>query len=234
MNKEQFIQRLDELLKDISETERLEAVDYYREYFEDAGEENEQQVIRELGSPEEAAHNIREELSGKELVTTEDSGRAYSRKENTESRDEGADSAWDWEPKKKEEAERKKKNPVIVGLLALAAIFLVITAGIPVVSAVVGIVAGIIAVFFGILLTTWIVGIVFILVSFILFGVAVVNVFAQPIAALLLFGAAFLIFGSGILLVLVGIKLCSVVLPAVIRGIADLGSRIFYRKERVA
>ena len=51
MNKTEFLEQLERLLWDISCQEREEALDFYRSYFEDAGEENEAQVIQELRSP---------------------------------------------------------------------------------------------------------------------------------------------------------------------------------------
>ena len=38
-------------MKDIPESERADALAYYNDYFEEAGVENEYQVIQELGSP---------------------------------------------------------------------------------------------------------------------------------------------------------------------------------------
>lgn len=58
MNKEQFLKELEELLSDIPEQEREAALTYYREYFEDAGVENEYLVLKELGSPERIAGTI--------------------------------------------------------------------------------------------------------------------------------------------------------------------------------
>ena len=55
MNKEQFLDELEKLLQDIDSIERDEALNYYRDYFEDAGSEHEQEVIDELGTPEKVA-----------------------------------------------------------------------------------------------------------------------------------------------------------------------------------
>ena len=44
MNKEQFLDELEKLLQDIDSIERDEALNYYRDYFEDAGSEHEQEV----------------------------------------------------------------------------------------------------------------------------------------------------------------------------------------------
>ena len=62
MNREQFIAQLARLLQDLPPAERQEAIRYYQEYFDDAGEENEDAVIRELGSPGKVAASIKANL----------------------------------------------------------------------------------------------------------------------------------------------------------------------------
>lgn len=63
MNRTEFMERLERLLWDIPEQERREALQYYNDYFDDAGPENEAQVIRELGSPARVAETIRQGMS---------------------------------------------------------------------------------------------------------------------------------------------------------------------------
>ena len=62
MNREQFIAQLVRLLQDLPPAERQEAIRYYQEYFDDAGEENEDAVIQELGSPGKVAASIKANL----------------------------------------------------------------------------------------------------------------------------------------------------------------------------
>ena len=59
MNKEIFLRELRRFLADIPEEEREQALTYYEDYFEDAGPENEQKVIQELGSPIDVAKQIK-------------------------------------------------------------------------------------------------------------------------------------------------------------------------------
>lgn len=59
MNRREFMDRLEALLQSISPEERNEAMQYYNDYFDDAGPENEGRVIRELESPEKVAAIIR-------------------------------------------------------------------------------------------------------------------------------------------------------------------------------
>lgn len=64
MNRAEYMRELERLLQNIPENERVEALTYYEEYFNDAGAENEQQVIAELGAPSRVADNIKEGLRG--------------------------------------------------------------------------------------------------------------------------------------------------------------------------
>ncbi len=63
MNRAEFMSRLTALLQDVPPAEREEAITYYNEYFDDAGEGNEAGVIAALGSPEELARSIKAGLS---------------------------------------------------------------------------------------------------------------------------------------------------------------------------
>lgn len=62
MNKQEFMLRLEALLEGIPEEEKREALAFYTSYFEDAGEENEEKILRELESPEQVAATIRANL----------------------------------------------------------------------------------------------------------------------------------------------------------------------------
>lgn len=73
MSKEAFIRRLRELLAGLPQSEAAEAIQYYEDYFADAGEENEAKVIEELGSPEKVAANIRADLG---MAGTQEEGGA--------------------------------------------------------------------------------------------------------------------------------------------------------------
>ena len=64
MNREEFMKELEYLLMDIPEEDKQDAVAYYRDYLEDAGDEHEQEVIQEFGSPERVAAIIRADLGG--------------------------------------------------------------------------------------------------------------------------------------------------------------------------
>lgn len=64
MSREEFMKELAYLLQDIPNEEKADAMQYYNDYFEEAGPENEDNVLRELGSPERVASIIRADLNG--------------------------------------------------------------------------------------------------------------------------------------------------------------------------
>lgn len=63
MSRWEFMRQLEELLFDISPNEREEALQYYNDYFNDAGRENEKEVIEALGSPQQVAKIVKDGLS---------------------------------------------------------------------------------------------------------------------------------------------------------------------------
>ena len=85
MNRAEFMRRLTELLSDVPPAERDEAIQYYNDYFEDAGAENESSVIASLGTPEELARAIKAGLNdggaGGEFTETGFSGYAQTHKD---------------------------------------------------------------------------------------------------------------------------------------------------------
>ena len=74
MNRAGFMSQLESYLADIPAAEREEALQYYNDYFEDAGAENEASVISSLGSPKEIADNIKAELKGEAIPTSANAG----------------------------------------------------------------------------------------------------------------------------------------------------------------
>lgn len=64
MNREEFMKELEHLLSDIPDEDKAEAIGYYRDYLEEAGDKNEEAAMKEFGSPERIAAIIRSDLSG--------------------------------------------------------------------------------------------------------------------------------------------------------------------------
>lgn len=63
MTRTEFMKQLQDLLSDISKNEREEALQYYNDYFDDAGPGEEARILTELGSPKQVARKIKAGLS---------------------------------------------------------------------------------------------------------------------------------------------------------------------------
>lgn len=107
MDKRDFLGRLRMQLSDLTDEERAEALEYYEEYFADAGEENEEDVLRSLGTPGQVAEQIRaglhKEENGmftengyREKIESENPPEVYGRKteERTQGRDDRGPLPW--------------------------------------------------------------------------------------------------------------------------------------------
>lgn len=71
MNREQYLTKLKNLLPALTEEERNEALQYYSDYFDEAGDD--EKVIAELGSVEEVAQSIIDKFAGVPATTKKSS-----------------------------------------------------------------------------------------------------------------------------------------------------------------
>lgn len=67
MTKIEYLTQLDTYLMKLPQSDRIEAMDYFKELFDDAGPEREEELMASLGSPKEAAHDILTSLLDKKL-----------------------------------------------------------------------------------------------------------------------------------------------------------------------
>lgn len=69
MKKETYLERLEKLLEGMDPKEKDEALAYCREYFEEARDKDLEQIIKELGTPEEFAEQLKNDESFKQKIT---------------------------------------------------------------------------------------------------------------------------------------------------------------------
>lgn len=112
MNRKEYLERLEQLLIVLPYEEREEALQYYTDYFDDAGVENEEKVIRELGSPEEVAAKIRAGYAGEYAEYSEQGfeDTRFHRNQEIMVDSTGANSDWEDMPKEEQEYRDYKRN----------------------------------------------------------------------------------------------------------------------------
>ena len=227
MSRAEFMEKLKNLLADIPEAEREEALTYYEDYFDDAGEEKEEEVIASLGSPQKVAATIREGLKDSNAEAgefTENGFQGYEKEEKAE--------IIGGQNKERQKFSDRMKGLGTGGLviILILAIFALPILG-PVLIGIVSVLFGVLAAIAAILFAMFIVGVALLIAGAAVFASAVGTLFVTPPVAVLFFGAALLLFGIGILLAIAGIWIVYRLLPPMIRGIVNLLRKPFAGKE---
>lgn len=227
MSRAEFMERLRALLSEIEESEREEALNYYEDYFNDAGEENEQEVIKALGSPEKVAKTIMDGLNDSHGAQGEFSETGFSGYEAEEKNEVG----YHEEPKKQRFSDTLKNLGTggIVLILVLA-IFALPVLG-PIVIGIISAIGGILLAAAGVLFALVIVGAALLIAGIAVFAAAAASLFVTPPVGILLFGIALLLLGIGILLEILGIWIVWKLLPSIIRWIVRTIRRLLGKKE---
>lgn len=224
MNRVEFMQQLERLLCDISESDRLDAIAYYNDYFDEAGPENEAQVIRELGSPGKVAAIIKADLnaSGNQQAEYTEHGYEDGREgvnNNTPARKESGYQA----PKQK----RSFPWVLVIILLVFASPVLVGVGG-----GLLGGLVGVLAALFAIIFAVVACGVAFIIAGIVCIVVGITRVLISPIEGLVTIGVGAILLALGILFTILFIWCVFKWLPALFRWVVDLIQKLFNRGER--
>ncbi len=252
MSRREFIEELERLLADLPEEERKAAVQYYEDYFEDAGAEHEADVIRELGGPEKTAASIRADYYGTEFREEEYDNKAYMEKYGQGSRRREENAGWNggtdhtandsgrqdaagngagaWREADSSQRSRpgtsRRTKILLVALLAVALIPWLWHVLLVILGCLAGLVFASIGIFAGL-----VVGSVAVMIAgIIMIGVAVVLVIPFLPVAFLIGGIGMLLFALGMAATVGTVKLCAIVYPAMFRGFVNLCRRPFYGK----
>lgn len=210
------MKELERLLNDIPAGEREEAIQYYNDYFDDAGPENEARVIEELGSPEQVARTIREGMS-------EGSGEYTERGYEDERFRNHQEVAADYREEKKEKNVRRHTNfnfwkILCVILLCILLCPVIIPVGIAVLAAAAAVIIAVV----GIAIAAVAVAFALPIAGIATIGFGIYKLFLVPAVGIALGGIGCLLLAVGILVCLLAIWICSKVLPVCIRGIVSL------------
>ena len=211
-SKERFLYELEQELSNISETEREEALQYYREYFEDANMPDED-VIMQLGSAVLVANSIREELADKEVTISKEKsynehGSAYTKSES----DDG-DSV-------KQNVKDKKDTTIIVLLVVLGVIFSPLIIG--ACTAVLGVLFSVIVTVFAIFIAVAVCAIAFAMAALASLGIAFIRFMGEPLVFALLSGACMFSLGLCFLSTLATMKMATCIIPGFVSGLVKL------------
>lgn len=227
MNRVEFMAELERLLADLPEDERQAAVQYYADYFADAGAENEAEVIRELGSPEKTAESIKADYYGRTFDESRFEHKDYMEKYGQQAS--GQQTSGQQQAGPAGASVEGKKPWTSRGLKILLIVLIAIVVwpvSLGLICAVLGILAAVVCLFAGLVIAA--------VCVMIAGGVTVVTGLlmsvAYPPAALMTTGIGLLLFVLGLIATVGTVKLCMIVYPAMLRGFVELCRRPIHGK----
>ena len=222
MNRVEFMAELERLLADLPEDERQAAVQYYADYFADAGAENEAEVIRELGSPEKTAESIKADYYGRTFDESRFEHKDYMEKYGQQaSGQQAAGPAGASGDGKKPWTSRGLKILLIV-LIAIV----VWPVSLGLICAVLGILAAVVCLFAGLVIAE----VCVMIAGGVTAVIGLLMSVAYPPAALMTTGIGLLLFVLGLIATVGTVKLCMIVYPAMLRGFVELCRRPIHGK----
>jgi uncharacterized membrane protein len=202
MDKQTFLRRLEEGLRQLPPEEREDILAYHREYFQDAGPEQEAKVIQELGDPDLLARRLLSEYGEQPPASPPPPPPSQPQPEA---------------PKK------KRPSGVLVAILAVLAapIALPLAAALGAVAIALAVAAlsvalALMAVIVGVLVT-----------GFALVALGFSALLLYPPAALVVLGAGLVCCGLGLFGVMPVVRL----IQAMFRGLANLFRKAFFRRK---
>lgn len=226
MNRTEFMRQLEALLQDISFAERKEALQYYDDYFNDAGEENEQDVIAALGTPARVAQNIKRELSGNSGENIYE--RASANRNEIVKYGQPAVREEKEESKSENKSENKLSTEMIVLIVVLCILASPLLLGVG--SGALGILAGAVASWFALILGFGVAAIVLVCLMFVLVISGILCLVSSPIQGIGVIGGGLICGGLGLLFLMLTVAMAGIATPAICKGIAKLCRNIFGKK----
>ncbi len=227
MTREEFLKKLEYLLQDIDVKDREDALNYYRDYMDDAGLADHDSVDGLLDMPEKVAISIRSSLSGENEENVEYSEQGYTNI-NVEPEDHTPEVYGEYEEYYHETPEEKNRNLgkwILIGILCLAAAPVILGVGGGIIGVVFGILGALIGVVFGIgggAIGCLIGGVV-------LFVKSILHMVVSVPQGIFMMGAALLVVAAGILFVMLLVLICGRLIPWCIRSIVQLFRKLFRR-----
>lgn len=245
MTRKVFMEILEKMLSDVSFNDRYDALNYYKEYFDDAGITEDMVVPESVGTPEQIAMRLKKSINSGENITSENinvggtynrdnTSGSYNTNQNTGNSYNNSQNAGQYSYNNSQNTAQyeynnagqyNKKNDERVIKIIVAIIIAAVT--FPIWS---GIILGILGTIIGIVcgLGGTIIGLGVAGISLII--VAIVSGYGFATSVLLM-GIGLILFGVAILLVIPEALFCIKFLPWLFKQVAELIHKITGRKE---
>ncbi len=249
MTRDAFMRELAYLLQDIDAEDRQDALQYYNDYFDEAGTDKEPEIIKELGSPEQLASIIRSNLNGNlkdggEFTETgyEDARfrrpggevapavQSAGRQREKESADFSKGTA-----SRASAGETERKPPFtsrpLKIFLWIVLLVLLFPALLGVGGGILGVLAGIVGLLIGLFLILGICTLAFLVTGIFLIPFGVFAIFARPLSGVMTAGIGLIFLGGGLLLLSLSLLFYGRFIPFALNKFADAAGRLIHGRR---
>lgn len=222
MNRAEFMRQLESLLQNIPQAEREAALQYYNDYFDDAGPENEKAVLEALVNPFRVAENIKRDINENGYREEDLKGGSVRHpivkyQDGEKGQDGGENESWSGTRKPESD-----DMPTWLMVLCIIGGILLFPVAISLASAVIGTVFGLIVGWFALILGFGVTAIVLFVVLVALLVAGVMCMLETPIASIALIGGGLFCGGLGILFLMLTVAMAAIATPAIFRGCGQL------------
>ena len=228
MKRMEYMERLEQLLLVLPEEEREEALQYYHDYFEDAGAEKEEEVIRELGTPEEVAAKIRAGFAGESGEYSEQGFEdvRFHKSHEIVAEAERVDGTWEEIPEKDAEFHQNKKQNkntniwkvIAIIVLVVFAAPIMVPIGVALLAVVFALIVTVVAVLFGIGVS----GFAILLSGIIVIIAGIAKIILAPATGILAAGIGCILLAIGVLVSWGMVSILVKIVPGLIRTIVNI------------
>lgn len=218
MSREEYFMCLEGYLRKLSDEEREEAIQYYRDYFDEAGPEKEEEIISKLGSPKDLAESI---MQSERNVEFTESGLNDSEKKEYSPVSYDAGKANSNSSTNSSNTETTKKNDNTALMVVLIILCIVFS------PAILSLLGGLC----GIAISLICAGPALLIAAVSVLIVGFVSIFSHFALGILLIGVGLLLAGLGMLCLSGVIAICKYVIPMLWNGLKKLWTSITGKKE---
>lgn len=237
MNRFEYMTKLASVLQDISEEDRRDAMEYYNAYFDEAGSENEQKVIEELGDPVKLAEQIKEGVdttseteAHNSAGDTDHMSYTYGQTQNTTWNQSGQ--TFSMQPGTGENQKNEDHTWRTVLIVVVAILTLPIT--VPLILSILGTAFGILVAAFFIVFGLIVGAAAVAIIGVVLFGVGFAALFSELFAGLALAGIGLILAVVGVVIAVGMVYLCKLAIPEIAKGASVLWNKISHRGKAVS
>lgn len=255
MTRDEFMKELAYLLQDIQDEDKYDALQYYTDYFDEAGPDREADVVKELGSPERIAAIIRSDIAGhledggeftesgyqderfrdpnyqvaRRLDVPDNREPEWQESQRNSGPRQDADSKDPDAAGRRQHKSAPRTSPLLKAILWIILLIVAVPALLGIGGGVLGIVAGLLGLLVGALALVGLLTAASLISGIAMIPYGIVHIFTHPLNGFFISGTGLMFLGIGVLLLALAVLFYGRFIPFLIRSIVNCLNRLLHK-----